>query len=67
MKSKSTTPTIPGIIVLESIYKELIEPTMKCPLTNKSMHTIRTIQSSGTSFASSKQTCYGTQYRPTIT
>lgn len=81
--------SIPGTIVLESVWNDIVVVssklhsttsgndvvkhsvrtaiTMKCPNTGKKIKYTRTLQRSGTSFASSGQNIQVKQYRPTIT
>jgi nitric oxide synthase-interacting protein len=58
---------IPGTMVLQSVYDELIQDTNRCPLTDKKIKYTRSLQKSGSSFASSGQVVEVSKYRPTIT
>jgi len=63
-----TDKKLPGRIVLQSVYKDLIEQQNKrCPLTDAKIKYTRTLQQSGSSFAASGQNVAVQKYRPTIT
>jgi len=57
----------PGIVVLQSVYDQLIADTKQCPNSSRKIKYTRKLQKSGTSFASSGQNVQVQKYRPTIT
>ena len=57
----------PGVVVLKSVYDELISDSMVCPVTSRKVRSVRTLQKSGTSFAASGQQVHVKKYAPTIT
>lgn len=57
----------PGTVVLKSVYDQLIRETKRDPETSRKINHTRTLQKSGTSFASSGQQVQAQKYAPTIT
>jgi hypothetical protein len=69
--TKAAAPP-PGRIVLQSVYHELVlaqnaPHPATCPITDRPIRHVRTLQRSGSSYAASGQCVVAQQYKPTIT